>query len=187
MITGFKEIDEIIMKDQIVEFYSEDRDLLTLFYHRVIVLSSPVKVVIVAERGGIDPTLVERFENIFQKKEEIYIRRAFKAEDVKPTIEAMGKEMIIIDPYHHKRLYTQIVSAIRNAGKVFIFSAMDREKEGSIFGLHTSHSLIKLTRGKRGFSFRIIKSVTIGDIEIPYSFWDIYGKSEGEGLITFMK
>jgi hypothetical protein len=86
MITGFDEIDRIISPDRIVEFYSTDREILWLFYHRVIVLSSPIKVVIVGERGGIDPELIRRFREIFNVKGEIYIRRAFKAEDVKPTI-----------------------------------------------------------------------------------------------------
>jgi hypothetical protein len=33
-----------------------------------------------------DPELIRRFREIFNVKGEIYIRRAFKAEDVKPTI-----------------------------------------------------------------------------------------------------
>ncbi|MDT7876767.1 MAG: hypothetical protein RQ872_08640 [Sulfolobaceae archaeon] len=86
-----------------------------------------------------DPELIRRFREIFNVKGEIYIRRAFKAEDVKPTIEAMNEDMILVDPYHHRKLYGEIVSAIRNAGRVFIFSFMDREKEGSIFGLHSAH------------------------------------------------
>jgi hypothetical protein len=51
----------------------------------------------------------------------------------------MNEDMILVDPYHHRKLYGEIVSAIRNAGRVFIFSFMDREKEGSIFGLHSAH------------------------------------------------
>jgi hypothetical protein len=47
--------------------------------------------------------------------------------------------MILVDPYHHRKLYGEIVSATRNAERVFIFSFMDREKEGSIFGLHSAH------------------------------------------------
>lgn len=187
MITGFEELDKIISPDRIVEFYSTDREILWLFYHRVIVLSSPVKVVIVGERGGLDPTLIRRFREIFDKKGEIYIRRAFKAEDVKPTIEAMKEDMIILDPYHHKRLYNEIVPAIRNAGRVFIFSFMDREREGSIFGLHSAHSLIKLERkGSKSFSFKIIKSVTRDNVELSYPIWEIFGKSKGEGLLPFL-
>ncbi len=188
MRLGFKEIDSIIRRDKIVEFYSVDEELLFLIYHRTLVLSSPIKLVIVAERGGIDPRLIERYEHIFLKKSEIYIRRAFKAEDVKPTIEAMGDgELVILDPYHHGKLYTEIVSSIRKRkGRTFIFSIMDREKEGSIFGLHSSHSLIKITRRVRGFSFIIMKSVTVDNVEIPYSLWEILGKSDGEGLMNFI-
>jgi hypothetical protein len=187
MITGFDEIDRIISPDRMVEFYSTDREILWLFYHRVIVLSSPIKVVIVGERGGIDPELIRRFREIFNVKGEIYIRRAFKAEDVKPTIEAMNEDMILVDPYHHRKLYGEIVSAIRNAGRVFIFSFMDREKEGSIFGLHSAHSLIRLERrSNKSFSFKIIKSVNTDEVEIPYSIWELFGKSKGEGLLTFL-
>ncbi|BDC18544.1 hypothetical protein [Acidianus sp. HS-5] len=189
MRLGFKEIDSIIRRDRIVEFYSTEEDLLYLIYHRTLVLSSPIKVVIVSERGGIDPGLVERFEHIFLKKSEIYIRRAFKAEDVNPTIEAMGDgELVILDPFHHKRLYTEIVSSIRKRkGRTFIFSFMDREKEGSIFALHSSHSVIKIAkRGKGGFSFIVMKSVTVDNVEIPYSVWEIFGKSKGGGLMSFI-
>ena len=187
MITGFEEIDRIISPDRIVEFYSTDKEILWLFYHRVIVLSSPIKVVIVGERGGIDPELIRRFREIFNARGEIYIRRAFKAEDVRPTIEAMNEDMIIVNPYHHRKLYGEIVPAIRNAGRVFIFSFMNREKEGSIFGLHSAHSLIEIKRrGEKGIAFRIVKSVIRSEIEIPYPIWEIFNKNQGEGLLNFM-
>ncbi|QKR01072.1 hypothetical protein GWK48_07760 [Metallosphaera tengchongensis] len=150
------------------------------------VLSSPVKVILVSERGGIDPLLIERFRRIFQKYDEIYIRRAFKVEDVRPTIEAMGGEFVLVDPYHHRKKYTEIVSGIRRAqGRKFIFSFMDREREGSVFGLHTAHSLIKLEGTGSGFRAKILKSVSVENIEIPFGTWEIFGRSE-EGLVRWL-
>ncbi|BFH72081.1 hypothetical protein SJAV_00250 [Sulfurisphaera javensis] len=187
--TGFSYLDKLIQKDEIVEFYSEDDDLLKSFYHRVIALSSPIHVVIVSERGGLDPYLVKRFQDVFDIHEEVYIRRAFKAEDVVPTIESMGDEdLIIIDPYHHKKLYTEIASAIKKRkGRTFTFSFTNRELHGSIFGLHIAHSLIKLEKGRRGFRFVIKKSVIIREIEIPESIWSLYGKvDEDEGLLKWV-
>ncbi|EZQ11372.1 hypothetical protein [Candidatus Acidianus copahuensis] len=186
LLTGFPILDRLINKDEIVEFYSEDYETISQFYHRVIVISSPVNVVIVSERGGLDPLLIKRFQRIFGRTDEIYIRRAFKAEDVKPTIEAMKGDLIVIDPFHHRKKYSDIVSAIRRiAGRKFIFSVMNRETEGSTFGLHSDHSVIKLERTKRGFKIKIIKSVTVGEIEIPFGTWEIYGKAE-EGLTKWL-
>ncbi|BFI76841.1 hypothetical protein [Sulfurisphaera ohwakuensis] len=186
--TGFAFLDEIIEKDQIVEFFSPDEELLRIFYHRVIALSSPVYVVVVSERGGLDPYLVKRFQRIFSNEEEVYIRRAFKAEDVPLTIESMGDDdLIIIDPYHHKKEYTRIVAAIRKGkGRKFLFSFLDREREGSIFGSHTAHSIIKIVRSKRGFKFIFIKSVITREIEIPNSIWDLYDKVNEEGLLRWL-
>jgi hypothetical protein len=183
-------LDRLIEKDDFVEFYSLDREFLYTFYHRVLVVSAPVKVVIVAERGGLDPLLIERFRRIFGWKGEIYLRRAFKVEDVKPTIEAMEEvegNLVVVNPYHHRRKYAEIVSALRKSeGRKFLFSFMDREKEGSIFGTHSAHAIIKLEPGTRGFRAVLKKSVTYSEIDIPFGFWEIYGKSEGEGLIKWM-
>jgi hypothetical protein len=96
--------------------------------------------------------------------------------------------LIVIDPYHHhkKILYTQIVSRLRRfKGKKFIFSFMDREREGSIFGLHSAHSIIKLEKCVKGFKVRIVKSTITKEIEIPYSFWEIFGQ-DNEGLLKWI-
>ncbi|WP_338602636.1 hypothetical protein V6M85_02620 [Sulfolobus tengchongensis] len=187
--TGFALLDRIISKDEVVEFYSNDERLLRIFYHRVAALSAPIYVVLVSERGGLDPYLIGRFQDIFNNHNEVYLRRAFKAEDVPPTIESMrDNDLIIIDPYHHNKIYDEIVSAIRKVkGRKFIFSFMDRERKGSIFGLHSAHSLIKLEMGIRGFKFVIKKSVTIKEIEIPASILTLYGKiEEDEGLMRWI-
>jgi len=189
LTTGFSFLDRLLEKDKIVEFFSTDAELLSIFYHRVIALSAPVYVVIVSERGGLNPYLVKRFQNVFDNEAEVYVRRAFKAEDVPVTIEAMGeKDLIVIDPYHHRKDYTRIVASLRKGeGRKFIFSFMDREREGSLFGLHTSHSLVKLVKGKKGFKFVILKSVITREIEIPRSMLDLYGKRvEDEGLLKYL-
>ncbi|ARM75249.1 hypothetical protein [Acidianus manzaensis] len=190
LTTGFASIDKIISKDEIVEFYSSSNVLIP-FYHRVIALSAPVFVVIVSERGGLDPYLIKRFQHVFSTHGEVYLRRAFKPEDVPPTIESMnGHDLIIIDPYHHRKNYNEIISSIRKlkiGTKKFIFSFMDREKEGSIFGLHSTHSLIKIEREKGGFRFIIKKSITTKEMEIPSSIWNLYGKiEESEGLVKWL-
>ncbi len=194
LMTGLQIIDKIIEKDEIVEFYSIDEKLLYSFYHRVIVLSSPVNVIIVGERGGIDPLLIERFRRIFEKDDEIFIRRAFKVEDVKPTIDAMGEgDLIVVNPYHHGKNYTEIVGTIRmkvfnerrTGKKIFVFSNVDRRTKGSIFGLHSAHSVIELKSTNRGFIAKIVKSVITKEVEIPYGFWDIYGKYD-DGLMKWL-
>jgi len=64
---------------------------------------------------------------------------------------------------------------------------MDREREGSIFGSHTSHSMIKLVKSARGFKFVIAKSVTSREIEIPSYLLDLYSKvSDDGGLLKYM-
>ncbi|BCS93930.1 hypothetical protein [Metallosphaera javensis (ex Sakai et al. 2022)] len=188
-ITGFQELDRITQDDEFVEFYSSDWELLRLFYHRVIAISSPILVVIVSERGGLDPVLVRRFQRIFNVSGDVKLRRAFKAEDVEPTIRAMeDRELVVVDPYHHKnrREYTRIVGALRERrSRRFLFSYMDREREGSVFGLHTAHSVIRLERSRTGFRAIVLKSVTVDNVEIPYGLWDIYGRGE-EGLMKWL-
>ncbi|MEM3213913.1 MAG: hypothetical protein QXX88_03370, partial [Metallosphaera sp.] len=177
LTTGFPEIDRAVQDDEFVEFFSLDWDLLRLLYHRAIALSSPSTVVIVSERGGLDPTLVKRFQRIFGTEGEVSLRRAFKAEDVAPTIKAMvGDELIVIDPYHHRKTseYQKIVGALRGK-KVFMFSYMNREREGSLFGLHSAHSVIKLEKTRTGFVARLVKSVTLDNISVSYGFWSLFG------------
>lgn len=191
--TGFDEIDKLISEDKIVEFYSTDSDILYDIYHRVIAFSSPINVVITGERGGIDPLILKKFERILGRKVDVMIRRAFKAEDVSPSIKSFdpNEDLIIIDPYHYLGKYieyTKIVSAIRfRNARTLIFSFMDREKSGSIFGLHTAHAVIEVKKGIKGFQFRLKKSVSVGYIEIPYSFYDLFIKpNKNSSLITWL-
>jgi len=121
-----------------VEFFSTDYDLLRIFYHRVIAISAPVYVVVVSERGGLDPYLIGRFQNVFDNHAEVYIRRAFKAEDVPITIDSMGdNDLIVIDPYHHRKNYTKIVSSLRKVGVGSSCSVLWIGKERVRFSVHT--------------------------------------------------
>jgi hypothetical protein len=186
LTVGFPELDSIIGRDQLVEFYSLDWELLKLFYHRVIALSAPVTVVVVAERGGLDPQLVERFQRTFGTRGEVRVMRGFKVEDVPPTLQVSEEEMIVVDPYHHRRKYSTIVSALRSSmWRKFVFSFMDRESEGSTFGLHSAHSVFELKRGIGGFAVRVVKSVTTGELEIPYGNWDMFGRGD-PGLMRWL-
>ncbi|MGC9112363.1 MAG: hypothetical protein ACP5H1_02925, partial [Acidilobus sp.] len=64
MITGFPELDELVARDLIVEFFSTDGGLLEELYSRTIALSSypEVKVLVVAERGGLNPWLIRAYQ-----------------------------------------------------------------------------------------------------------------------------
>lgn len=143
---------------------------------------------VVSERGGLDPVLVRRFQRIFNVTGSVKLRRAFKAEDVEPTIRAMGDmELIVIDPYHHRngREYSKIVGALRERRGSVSCSVTWIGREGSTFGLHSAHSVIKLERTRTGFRAVIMKSVIIDNVEIPYGLWDIYGRGD-EGLMRWL-
>lgn len=189
IVTGFSLIDRLLERDKIVEFYSEDAELLEILYHRVAVLSSPIYLLVVGEHGGLDPSLILRFQRITGKRDEIFLRRAFKAEDVSASISAFDsdKDLIIINPYVFGKEYTEVVGEVRKRkGKTFIFSLFNREKRGSVFGLHTAHSIIRVDRSKRGFKFVFIKHVYVGNIEVPFGFYDLYAFEEREGLLHWM-
>jgi hypothetical protein len=185
-MTGFRELDSLIARDLWVEFYSEDADLLVEFYSRVIALSSypSIKVLVIAERGGLDPWKIRSYQRIFGVDGKVLIRRAFKAEDVPPSVEAMGDgNLIVINPYGFFRLYSEIVGALRKrrVAKTFVFSPFDRERRGSIFGLHSAHSIVKLERGVRGIRFKLVKSPNHGEVELTYPIQELFGK-ESVGL-----
>ncbi|MGC9209817.1 MAG: hypothetical protein ACP5FT_00890 [Acidilobus sp.] len=178
MITGFPELDELVARDLIVEFFSTDGGLLEELYSRTIALSSypEVKVLVVAERGGLNPWLIRAYQRASGVQGVVLVRRAFKPEDVPPSIDAMGDgDLIVINPYGFRRLYTEIVAALRRrSGRSFVFSAMDRTREGSVFGLHTAHSIVEVDRLGRAIRFRLLKSVTSANVELTYPLGALY-------------
>ncbi|MGC9071085.1 MAG: hypothetical protein ACP5HK_00065 [Acidilobus sp.] len=185
MITGLTELDEVIADDLIVEFFSVDVGLLEELYSRTIALSSypEVKVLVVAERGGLDPWLIRAYQRAAGVRGIVLVRRAFKPEDVPPSIDAMGEgDLVVINPYGLRRLYTGIVAAIRGRqGRTFVFSAMDRTREGSVFGLHSAHSVIGVDRTREAIRFRVLKSVTSAELELRYPLAALYMR-ESRGL-----
>ena len=153
-------------------------------YSRTIALSYPVvKVLVVAERGGLDPWLIRAYQRVAGVRGTILVRRAFKPEDVPPSVEAMGDgDLVVINPYGFRRLYAAIVGAIRRReGRTFIFSAMDRLREGSVFGLHSAHSLVEVARLRDAVRFRLVKSVTSAEVELTYPLSALYMR-EARGL-----
>ncbi|BBD73317.1 hypothetical protein HS1genome_1706 [Sulfodiicoccus acidiphilus] len=113
--------------------------------------------------------------------------RAFKVEDVPPTLKATQVDTVVVDPYHHRRKYSQVVAALRTSpARKFLFSFMDREREGSTFGLHSAHSVLELRRGLRGFVVRVVKSADGPELEFPYGTWDMFGRG-GEGLTKWIR
>jgi len=181
MLTGFAELDDLIAKDEWVEFYSEDSDLLEEFYSRVIALSSNpfIKVLVVSERGGLDPWKVRTFQRAFGVEGRVLVRRAFKAEDVPPSVIAMGEgDLVVINPYGFFRLYSHIVGSMRaRRGRTFVFSPFDRERRGSVFGLHSAHSVIEVRRTYRGVRFRVVKSPSHAEVELVYPIQSLFGRS----------
>ncbi len=152
-------------------------DLLEELYSRTIALSYPlVKVLVVAERGGLNPWLVRAYQRAAGVRGTVLVRRAFKPEDVPPSVDAMGEgDLVIINPYGFRRLYVAIVGAIRRReGRTFIFSLMDRLREGSVFGLHSAHSLIEVARLRGAVKFRVVKSVTSAEVELTYPLSALY-------------
>lgn len=142
-----------------------------------------MKVLVVAERGGLDPWLVRAYQRVAGVRGTVLVRRAFKPEDVPPSVEAMGDgDLVVINPYGFRRLYAAIVGAIRRReGRTFIFSAMDRLREGSVFGLHSAHSLVEVVRLRGAVRFRLVKSVTSAEVELTYPLSALYMR-EARGL-----
>ncbi|WP_449463351.1 hypothetical protein PQ610_03045 [Tardisphaera miroshnichenkoae] len=177
MRTGFDELDEVIADDWVVEFFSVNARLLFSFYHRAIVESAPVNVLVVGERGGLDPYLLIQIARAIGRgpvEEELVVRRAFKAEDVPPSIESFEGELVVIDPYHHGRLQDRVASAIKEReGRTFLFSFGDRRRFGSAFGWHVASSVIELREVEGGFKARVVKSPSHPEVELAFSsvFW----------------
>ncbi|WP_054845044.1 hypothetical protein [Sulfuracidifex tepidarius] len=98
--TGIWEIDEIIGLDKVVGFKFEDVVLMRIFYHRTIVESAPVSLLLVGD-ARIDPYLLNTFSRIMDKEveDQVKVRRAFKKEDVVPAIDSFAGDLIIVNPY----------------------------------------------------------------------------------------
>lgn len=177
MRTGFDGLDEIIADDWIVEFFSVNARLLFSFYHRVIVESAPVNVLVVGERGGLDPYLLIQIARATGRgpvEEGLIVRRAFKAEDVPSSIESFDGDLVVIDPYHHNKLQNRVASAIKErGGRTFLFSFGDRKRYGSAFGWHVASSVIELKEVEGGFKAKVVKSPSHPELELTFSsiFW----------------
>ncbi|HLI46969.1 MAG TPA: hypothetical protein VKU94_07235 [Geobacterales bacterium] len=190
LITGFEELDKYLAEDDIIEFYSEQSIALDIIYHRVLALLAPVNLIIVGVRGGFDPLIFRTFCRIFNRNNvNLYIQRAFKAEDIEPTLleSKNSLPLVIYNPYGYRRLYARIVSAIKNSrSKVLIFSPIDRKKNGSTLGAHVAHSIIELKEAKNGIKARIIKSVTTGPITFEFTKGMIYYNLRQKSLLDWI-
>ncbi|BCU71469.1 hypothetical protein [Stygiolobus caldivivus] len=176
-------IDSILSSNERVEFYGGWDDVLFLA-HRAVAASAPVNVVLVQEFGKFDPFLVKKFQRLLGNTSEVFIRRAFKAEDVKPTIESFDKELIVIDPYFHGKKYTEITSSLRR--EVWVFTREVRGlPQGGAFNHHSMHVIVKVKRSKWGFRFYLIKHPTMPYMEIPVSIEGMYKGEESNGLLAW--
>jgi len=190
LITGFEELDKYLSKDEIIEFYSEKQDALDIIYHRILAIIAPANLIIVGARGGFNPLIFKRFCRIFNKiNPELYIQRAFKAEDIEPSIidKKSDLPLVIYNPYTYRKLYANIIKAIRNSrNRVLIFSLMDRKRKGSTLGAHIAHSMIELRKDMRGFQARIVKSVLVAPITIKLSREMVYHNATTSTLLDWV-
>lgn len=178
-ITGLEEIDVYLKNEEIIEFYSTSSEALDLIYHRTIVLLSPLNLLIVKTYGGLNPLLINTFKRIIGKHRiDLGIRRAFKAEEIAESIRGfdINEKLIIYNPYSFKKLYANIIGAIKSRRtRTIIFSLMNRRKEGSTFGLHIAHTVIEIKEYRKGLGFKFIKSPIVGNIEIKIPLTSILG------------
>ncbi len=178
MKTGFPEVDDIIAYDAITEFFSLDYNLLFSFYHKVIVESAPIDLLLVGERGGLNPyslTQLARVLGISNIDDKIFVRRAFKVEDVPASISSFKGELIIVDPYHHGKFIDEIAASIKERGsRTLIFSFGNRLNYKSTFGWHVASSILELKETKGGFKVRLIKSPAFPEFELKYPVGALY-------------
>ena len=184
MRLGIENIDKILEGNERVEFYGNWEDVLFLA-HRAVASSAPINVVIVQEFGKFDPFLVKKFQRITGNYGEIVIRRAFKAEDVKPTIDSFQGEVIVIDPYFHRKNYTVITSALRR--NVWVFTReVNGLPQGGAFNHHSMHVIVRVSSSKWGYRFYIKKHPLMPELEIPISIEGIYRGEEYKGLLAWV-
>ena len=185
MRLGIESVDRLLEGNERVEFYGE-WDVVLYLAHRAVAASAPVNVVIVQDFGLFDPFLVKRLQRAINNPGEVYVRRAFKAEDVKATIESFDGEVIVIDPYHHGKSYTEITSALRRTVWAFTREVKGLP-QGGAFNHHSMHVIVRVTRGKWGYRFRFMKHPLLPDMEIPVSVEEIVnGETWTKNLLAFM-
>ncbi len=184
MRLGVESVDRLLEGNERVEFYG-DWDAVLFLAHRAVAASAPVNVVVVQDFGLFDPFLVKRLQRLLNNEGEVYVRRAFKAEDVKATIESFRGEVIVVDPYHHRKAYTEITSALRRAVWVFTREVKGLP-QGGAFNHHSMHVMVRVSRGKWGFRFRFVKHPLLPDFELPISLNELYRGEEEKGLIAYM-
>ncbi|BCU66630.1 hypothetical protein HS7_00670 [Sulfolobales archaeon HS-7] len=183
MRTGIPEVDELIRTEERVEFFGSWNDVL-LLAHRTAAISAPISVVIVQEFGRLDPFTIKRFQRILQNSSLIYVKRAFKAEDVAPTIDSVEGEVIVIDPYHHGKLFTKISSSLRRRAFVFTREINDRPYADH-FNLHEMNAIIRVKKGYKGYLFQLIKHPSRPYSEIRVSIHEMLGKAYSPGLLQW--
>ena len=185
MRLGIESVDRLLEGNERVEFYG-DWDVVLYLAHRAVAASAPVNVVVVQDFGLFDPFLVKRLQRVLGNSGEVYVRRAFKAEDVKATIESFEGDVIVIDPYHHRKNYTEITSALRRAVWAFTREVKGLP-QGGAFNHHSMHVIVKVSRGKWGYRFRFVKHPLLSDVEIPLSVKEIAnGGIQERGLLAFI-
>jgi hypothetical protein len=189
MSTGFRELDYLMQDDAVTEFFSTSYPLLTSFYHLTVVESAPVGLLVVGERGGLNPYALLQLARALGKEgigEAVYLRRAFKAEDVPDSVSAFSGPLIVVDPYHHGKLGDRIAGAIKERGdRTLLFSFGDRRRFGSAFGWHVATSVFFLREVKGGFKVKLVKSPVFPEVELSYSTGSLFGQA-GDGLFPWL-
>lgn len=172
MMTGIQEIDEMIYRDKIVGFKFEDEVFMRIFYHRTIVESAPVSLLLVGD-ARIDPYLLRAFSRITEKEVEdkVRVRRAFKREDVVPTLNSFAGDLIIVNPYIYGcSIYP---SLIKRKGRTFLFFTTEKTY------LRAESSILELRREKEGdMIVRVRKSPSHPELKVKFPAYLLHCKEE---------
>gem|GEM_PF-416147 len=161
--TGLGSLDALLEEDHVTEIFSRDPYLIGSLCHRTVVESAPVAVVVVGERGGLNPYLLLRISRALGRsvsvRDLVLVKRAFKAEDVPPTISSLEGDVVVIDPYHHGKLCGLIAAAVKEReGRTMLFSPRDRRKACGAYSWHVPSTIIELRSMSHGFEALVLKS-----------------------------
>jgi len=178
---GIEEIDKIIEKDRVVGFRFQDRKLMKIMYHRALVESAPVNLILLGERCRIlEPYLLLSFSRILGKSlDGIKVKRAFKREDVFPTIESMYGNLIIMNPYVYGNVYDSLMR--RREGKTFLFYLNEP------VGLRAETSILDIEKIEKRNLFSIIvrKSPSYPNLRMTFPTRILYFRQE-QGILKWV-
>ncbi len=169
---GIEDLDRLISNDNVVGFSFQESALMGLFYHRALVESAPVDLVLVGS-AEIDPYLVNTFSRILGKSvvELVHVRRAFKREDVLPTLDSFKGDLIIVEPYiYHSHIYSGLMK--RKGSRTFLFFTSETNT------LRAETSILDLYRHGKEIMVKVRKSPSYPKTTVKFPIYQLYCKEE---------